>query len=1209
MILSVALVVGCIYISEPMEAEAAAPTKFNEVATDTGARIVQGSKVFSEKFSNITVGALPTGWQSYEGSWVWNSGETQTDIVEVQKTGEEKYLKISDTDRTVALVFHSTGVSNYVLTARVRLDELKGTIGLITNITDPVTSSGTNSKNNAVTMSLLKLDKDATTQKHMVELKNRAVNADVPNTSEKITIDKEFEKGKEVTLTACRYAHYTYFYIEDVYIGKKQNIGYGEENNLCGFYLMAGTVSLKEVTVSKLERDTSADIRPHVEVLENIITEDFTKKEAGTGLPKDWRLIKGTEGKQWLWNNTANASASQAVQQTTEGLLLQANVSDGALLLPALPTADYVMTATVICKSNSGHVGLLSNVDENSGTTRSVVNMMSDAEPVITQRNRVQATTPALQTIPRTEVIATPPGLDTELTLTVYSFRGHTYFYIKDVFVQELAQRNPQTNSGVCGLVVCSASMLIKNITIDAIRQAGDISKEVYATDTLLLENFSQVETGSLPTDWQVLQNQWLWNPTNEGGDTIKVSEKDNQKYLDITDWDGTVGVILPAIGTADYVMSATVIPSSNNGTVGLMTNIKEPLSKGVGATHSILSLKGNAGTTDLLEQNYKHENMSVYDKKTFYMSLLGEEPLGSADTITLKVYSYQGYSYFYINDTLVLYTANRNAELETSLCGLYVCGTSVKVTNVSVEKIEPKGQTSAAQMVGAAVRYADADGVERGAASSGMRFVASVDKDSFLYRTSDNVELGMIVRPADDLNIGDNITLETEGVVDFPLDEIVSEDDKTLQYATTLMGLIDLDEYYAARAYMKVDGQYYYSNQIKRSQARLATRLASDDNMIDESIETKLTSIFNGTKGYVKADDVKTLDFTVLGDLHYKEGMYAATIEDLTTILNRADENKSRFVMHMGDFCNDYMGSVELTNAYMDSMIPTYGIYGNHELESANNSMAYVTPLLTNQAENVVWGTADGKIGDGSIGYYYFDDDKGDDASGFRIVCTDSNYSWNEASREWQHNTTNSYGSPTGNTEPNSLGDVQLAWLKDVLLDAAQRAIPCVVLSHATMSGSWEPSPDSEEVQTIFREVNEERKGTVLLALNGHNHQDHMKVIDDVVYIDINTVRNGFWNGSAGVHYTDEHTFNYVKYKADGSVASTQEASLNVLSSGGSTWFFEEPVSANIRISTAGYIHVDGFETTWMYGVEPDVSEAQARVPWISDYKIDFLY
>lgn len=51
-------------------------------------------------------------------------------------------------------------------------------------------------------------------------------------------------------------------------------------------------------------------------------------------------------------------------------------------------------------------------------------------------------------------------------------------------------------------------------------------------------------------------------------------------------------------------------------------------------------------------------------------------------------------------------------------------------------------------------------------------------------------------------------------------------------------------------------------------------------------------------------------LTFTLFSDLHYKEGMYIACVSDMESILKRAAESGSDFIIHGGDFCNDYVGS-----------------------------------------------------------------------------------------------------------------------------------------------------------------------------------------------------------------------------------------------------------------------------------------------------------
>lgn len=325
----------------------------------------------------------------------------------------------------------------------------------------------------------------------------------------------------------------------------------------------------------------------------------------------------------------------------------------------------------------------------------------------------------------------------------------------------------------------------------------------------------------------------------------------------------------------------------------------------------------------------------------------------------------------------------------------------------------------------------------------------------------------------------------------------------------------------------------------------------------------------------------MKEIKFTVFADFHYKKGMYIPSVDDMNKIFDRANESGSDFVIHLGDMCNDYLCSKELVNAYLNNKhdLSVYGIYGNHELESADNSMSFVTPLLTNR--EVVWGTNSGKIGNGEIGYYYFD------TNGFRFIMTDTNYSWNPTKEEWEHNYTCSYGPPYGNTKICALGPVQLAWLEDVLTDAANNGIPCIVCSHTSFSGMWSSAPEHNEIRELFRKVNDIRKGTVLMAINGHLHTDHVAIKDDVVYFDVNTVKNGLWIPQVIKHYENE-TFTYTDYDAEGNITGTRERLVKELWMSPQTWYFTDPLSAVITVREDGKIVIDGMTTSWYADVIP---------------------
>ena len=338
-------------------------------------------------------------------------------------------------------------------------------------------------------------------------------------------------------------------------------------------------------------------------------------------------------------------------------------------------------------------------------------------------------------------------------------------------------------------------------------------------------------------------------------------------------------------------------------------------------------------------------------------------------------------------------------------------------------------------------------------------------------------------------------------------------------------------------------------------------------------------------------------LKFVIFSDFHYKRGMYASTVDHMEQMLARANAAGASFVIHCGDFCNDYSGSPELVRAYLQNPqgLAVYGVYGNHELESAGNSMQVVTPLLTNR--DVVWGTEDGGIGDGSIAYYYTD------LGSFRLICLDTNYSLTPQGA-WQHNTTASWGPPSENHRANSLGDAQLAWLARVLDGAAEDGLHCMLFSHGSFCRHWRPEADTDAVQALCTAVNQKRAGTVIAQWNGHYHTNHHAVEDGILYWDVNTTINGEWIGTRVPHYTDGQTFDYAEYDADGAEIRRYARNLSELWMSQNTWYFRDPLSAVVTVRSDGHIRVEGSQTEWMYGVLPAARPAGFGCePVISDF------
>ena len=716
---------------------------------------------------------------------------------------------------------------------------------------------------------------------------------------------------------------------------------------------------------------------------------------------------------------------------------------------------------------------------------------------------------------------------------------------------------------------------------VSGLPEGATIGESIYENDFSASSTLNGWTTDGMGTGWQ-------WN-ANLG--SVKLQDDG----LRIAAEKGTKTVALPALGTIDYAYTATIKVLGEGGSFGLLADMKNPATETENALHALVYV-GN--TTEYGVYHYNRVGEMHYTQKYDNpVKLLGKE-IAQGNTYTLSLYCIEGTSYFYINGAFVSSNELYAGTSGFDAVGVYASETEILVTSVEVKKVTVEGLSYAMSFDGATVRYADKDGYTEGESSSGLRFVATVDKtdDDYkkavqggTYSTDDQkVKFGMLLVPEDLLSDGEYLTKDTPWALDVPLTKIASQTEDAITFTLSLLDIPKeyLTRYITARMYMKIneggEWKYVYSRtSLSRSMVDVGNKFYEDTK--DEVVRARLDKIFTDCAEYYGGTAAR-VTFSLFSDFHYIEGTYMSSMADMQAILDKAYENKVDFIMHGGDFCNNYKGSPELFQTYLQNNydMPAYGIYGNHELESGGNSMQLVTPLLTNRNDEVVWGTADGKIGDGSIGYYYFD------VNGIRMICTDTNYSWNPTTQVWEHNYTASHNKPDGNEKGNALGPVQLAWLKEVLNDAADKKMSCVVLSHQTMISDWAYTPDGPAVRALFKEVNDRVPGTVLLAINGHLHTNHLVLEDGVLYLDMNTVRNGFWiSGQEEYHYGNE-TFEIVRYNDDGSVKGTTTMLIDNLTQAKNTWFFADPMSAIVTVSSSGRVEIQGMETTWLAGIVP---------------------
>ena len=499
---------------------------------------------------------------------------------------------------------------------------------------------------------------------------------------------------------------------------------------------------------------------------------------------------------------------------------------------------------------------------------------------------------------------------------------------------------------------------------------------------------------------------------------------------------------------------------------------------------------------------------------------------------------------------------------------------------------------------------------------SSGVKLDVHLVNDALIDSMGYEVEYGYLVYVGE--NILQNLTVDNAGKFVFG-------------NATETVEVIGLDTakqelFFTVRGYAKIvvndEIQHYYYGQAESTFSPIYKA-----NNLYESGEyaSELKAIYGASDKFIE-NYTGEIDLTLFADYHYKQGMYTSQLSDLQAIIDRASENGSDAIISLGDMSNDMVGSKEVTNFLKDGKFSYktgtvynyhnfdfYNVYGNHELES-NNEISYVGTVLTNS--EVHWG-------DGSVGqyaatlnnknatqkeletttYYWYE------KNGFRIIGLDTNFSWNSNHVNgevvgWEHNLKNSYGPPsaatnasrgfdegaaaTANTSTNNLGDVQMKWLEKVLLEAVEQGTPCIITSHDSFSDSFGMSSAAVNVREIYSKINAIRRGTVLVSINGHLHTNRQAVVEDVLYLDINTVRNTYWKDGSAAHYNSSHTISIDDYDENGNYRSSTTKSITTLGQASNTWFCADPLSCNVNITQRGSVTKEGIESSWMYDVVP---------------------
>ena len=295
------------------------------------------------------------------------------------------------------------------------------------------------------------------------------------------------------------------------------------------------------------------------------------------------------------------------------------------------------------------------------------------------------------------------------------------------------------------------------------------------------------------------------------------------------------------------------------------------------------------------------------------------------------------------------------------------------------------------------------------------------------------------------------------------------------------------------------------------------------------------------GADGKAEAKQNGKVKFCAFADIHYYPGVFPHdTRAWLERVLGRAENANADFVIHMGDFTHKPAVCKDYVDFYNDFHIKTYHTVGNHDDDGNSHEETLAAYRL-------------------ECGHYFFDQ------GGFRFIVTDTNHCLVDG--KWVHYSNGNYyavGRKNG-SHITRVPPEQLEWLKATIEGSPY---PCIVTSHASYERE-DGSPDRAAVRKIFNDANAKHPGKVRLVINGHHHCDHVRILENIVYLDLN---------SASYDWVNKHT-------------AYPEADVKRWKHARHVIAWNDPVSAIITIEQNGHLKVEGQRSEFYLGITPEMA------------------
>ena len=280
---------------------------------------------------------------------------------------------------------------------------------------------------------------------------------------------------------------------------------------------------------------------------------------------------------------------------------------------------------------------------------------------------------------------------------------------------------------------------------------------------------------------------------------------------------------------------------------------------------------------------------------------------------------------------------------------------------------------------------------------------------------------------------------------------------------------------------------------------------------------------------------------FLVFADLHHYPGVfYTDARNKLAAIMKRAEDEKVDFAVSLGDFNHSVGTFTEIMEDIKKYPVPLYHVMGNHDTDGA--SLQEVLKAYNMPKE-----------------YYFFD------KNGFRFIVVDTNY-YGHAGGQTHFQYRNYFDFPyTRETMPQE----EMDFIENAINTAPGQ---CILFSHASLERHHRGgggTANQPQLREIIRKANANGR-KVVLSCNGHHHRDHIRLLDNVAYFDVN---------SASFDWLNQPHDHFPKELCEAYELADHQA------------IWEAPLSAVVTVCDDGTIKIDGSTSTYLHGVTREMT------------------